>query len=259
MEIIQIYTESSLANFTYIIHDFESAYVVDPYDASQVEAYLEGHELKLEAVINTHDHWDHTQGNEALVAGSDCSVITHQNSLGKIPCANKGVQHGHRLQFKKNCYLEIVETPGHTENHICLFLYEQNGLRAVFSGDTLFNAGVGNCRNGGDVEDLHSTICDHFLSLSDEVVVYPGHDYIKNNLRFTLSLEKDNSFASDLLTKLDKLYPDSYCPHLTNIGDEKKINTFFRTNSKQIRQNINMTEASDKEVFIKLRSLRDRW
>ena len=259
MKIVQLYTGSDLDNFTYIIHDKDIAYVVDPYDASQVSSFLEGHQLLLKGIFNTHDHWDHTRGNEGLVESFGCKVFVHNNSLKQIPFANVGVLPNDEFKLNSSEKIIIKETPGHTENHICL-LYIQNEVpRAIFSGDTLFNAGVGNCRNGGNVEELYHTISNYFFNLPDNVIVYPGHDYIKNNLKFTLSLESGNQAAHDLQKKLNKEYAESYCAYLTNIGIEKEINLFFRLNSTEVRRELNMEDRSDKDVFIKLRSLRDNW
>jgi hydroxyacylglutathione hydrolase len=63
---------------------------------------------------------------------------------------------------------------------------------ALFCGDTLFNAGAGNCHNGGiprAVQDLR----EQLAGCPTTRCVYPGHDYIENNLRFTLDREPDNA------------------------------------------------------------------
>ena len=87
--------------------------------------------------------------------------------------------------------------------HICL---RSHGDRpALFSGDTLFNAGAGNCHNGGNPEDLYATFVDQLARLPDDTQVYPGHDYIENNLRFTLAREPDNTAANAMTDDEAKL------------------------------------------------------
>ena len=73
---------------------------------------------------------------------------------------------------------------------------------ALFSGDTLFNAGAGNCHNGGNAEDLYTTFAEQLSRLPDITRIYPGHDYIENNLKFTLAREPDNSAAAEWLPKV---------------------------------------------------------
>ena len=75
-----------------------------------------------------------------------------------------------------------------------------SSIKAVFSGDTLFNAGVGNCRNGGNVHDLYQTVVNIYDELDDEVIVYPGHDYLLNNLKFSKSV----SLSDDICTILKR-------------------------------------------------------
>ena len=80
MKIHQVYTESVLRNFTYLIElDNGSALVIDPWDAAEVNTLLHRHNLSLHAIINTHEHWDHIQGNPELVAEHECEVWAHSN------------------------------------------------------------------------------------------------------------------------------------------------------------------------------------
>ena len=135
---------------------------------------------------------------------------------------------------------------------------EEGQAKAVFTGDTLFNAGVGNCGNGGDVEVMYHTIADQFHTLDDGVTVYPGHEYLENNLRFTLSLEADNKDAQAWLIKAMEADP-AVAPLTTTIGDERKLNTFFRLSNQVVRESVGRIDGSDKDVFIALRSRRDNW
>ena len=259
MNVVILWPKSPLGNFNYIIHDNRDAYVIDPYDATLIVEQTQKLGVALKGVINTHDHWDHTKANIELQNAYSCDVICHTNSTQDIPGATVGVKSGDKLELSGDISLDVIETPGHTENHICLILNKGNIKYAVFSGDTLFNAGVGNCKNGGDSSRLYETISSQFFSLGDNVLVYPGHDYILNNLKFTLSVEPTNEFAAQLLEDLNKYEGQLFCPKITTIAEEKKINSFFRLNSDAIRQRLNLCDDSDKEVFIKLRSMRDKW
>ena len=122
----------------------------------------------------------------------------------------------------------------------------------------MFNAGVGRCDSGGAVDVLYQTITEQFASLNDQVVIYPGHDYLENNCNFTLSLEPSNQQAKNWLEKAKQSDP-FIAPVTTTIGDEREINTFFRLGNKEIRNNLKQDFNSDKEVFVKLRKTRDKW
>ena len=128
------------------------------------------------------------------------------------------------IKVGKTVELECMDTPGHTMCHICLRSHGDEP--ALFSGDTLFNAGAGNCHNGGNPEDLYATFVDQLAKLPDGTRVYPGHDYIENNLRFTLAREPDNAAANEMLPRVSGQDPAT--ARVTTLAEEKRINTFLR-------------------------------
>lgn len=259
MKIHQIYTQSFLRNFTYLIElDNGAALVIDPWEEGMVNDLLSTHNLRLTAIINTHEHWDHTQGNEALVSEHGCEVWAHENGQGKIPGLTRVLSTGEIIDLQSGIQLQVLNTPGHTFAHLCFVVLIDSVANAVFTGDTLFNAGVGNCTNGGDSEVMYETIVDQFHSLNDGVTVYPGHEYLENNLRFTLSMEPNNTDAQEWLVRAVAADP-TVQPLTTTIGDERKLNAFFRLDSSLIRSAVECSGCSDKEVFVALRSRRDNW
>ena len=95
-------------------------------------------------------------------------------------------------------------------------------------------------------------------------MIYPGHDYLTNNLGFTLDREPDNQKASELMKQLEGSH-DPESPLVTDLKIEKEINAFFRLQNPMIISRLkdafsDMTESpSPKEVFLKLRELRNSW
>jgi hydroxyacylglutathione hydrolase len=134
---------------------------------------------------------------------------------------------------------------------------------ALFSGDTLFNAGAGNCHNGGHPEELYKTFSQQLAKLADETLIYPGHDYIENNLRFTLSREPDNRRAQEMLEKLKGQDPSR--AYVSTLAVEREINTFFRLTSPSVIAKLRETfpdlpeKPDPRTVFLKLRELRNGW
>lgn len=259
MKIHQVCTQSALDNFTYVIELKDgSAIAIDPWDDAITNRLLKDNGLSLKAIINTHEHWDHIQGNEALVAQHDCEVWAHANGEGKIPGLSRVLNTDEQIALDEGIVLKVLDTPGHTLAHLSFLVIEGGIAKAVFTGDTLFNAGVGHCRGGGDVDILYQTIVEQFHSLDDRIVIYPGHKYLENNLRFTLSIEPDNQDAQDWLIR-SMQDNDSANPITTSIGDERKFNAFFRLNSSGIRSTLGCESDSDRVVFTALRSRRDNW
>ena len=146
-------------------------------------------------------------------------------------------------------------------SHICVLAH--GATRALFCGDTLFNAGAGNCHNGGHPNELYNTFATQLSKLPDDTLVYPGHDYISNNLRFTLDREPDNAKAQQLLPDMEK--QDTNRPLVTSLGLEKEINTFFRLTSPSVIRRLREAfpdlpdNPDQKTVFLKLRELRNKW
>ena len=130
-------------------------------------------------------------------------------------------------------------------------------------GDTLFNAGAGNCHNGGDPVALYETFASRLRNLPDHTEVHAGHDYMLNNLGFTLDREPGNQVARDLQLR----WPDRPASDMpvTTLGEEKRINTFFRLQNPQIIAGLREQfpelpeKPSPREVFVHLRALRNKW
>jgi hydroxyacylglutathione hydrolase len=133
---------------------------------------------------------------------------------------------------------------------------------ALLSGDTLFHAGVGNCLHGGDPRALWDTFVTQLHKLPDDVRVYPGHDYLAHNLRFTLELEPENQRARELLDNLPAVDAE---PVITTIGLEREINTFFRLGVPTLIRRLRASRTAlaehptPQEVFLQLRNLRNLW
>lgn len=265
LNIKQIYTCNPLRNFTYIIHDHKEAYCIDPYEAKEITDYLEEMELNLVAIINTHEHGDHTYGNQKLVEATKVPIWTHRDAVSKIENASRALKDGEIISFDSKNFIKVLDTPGHTMSHICLLVFQDNKELAVITGDCVFNGGVGNCSNGGCPETLYETVKILLGTLPDHTIIYPGHDYLYNNLGFTLSLEPDHKLAIDLKNE----YPESNQKFIkSDLAIEKKINLFFRTEEKEIQNKIlkgnsqelkNSNEAPSKKAFIQLRQLRNKW
>jgi hydroxyacylglutathione hydrolase len=168
-----------------------------------------------------------------------------------------GLQAGSVVRVGSSVELEVLDTPGHTMSHICLLSRTQ--VPALFSGDTIFNAGVGHCHYGGDPEVLADTVFSQVDALPDNTMLYPGHDYIVNNLRFTLDREPNNRAAAELLQQVESQDPNQAL--ITNLGQERQINSFFRTQSPEIIEHFPQlsAEASPREVFLALRECRNSW
>lgn len=224
MIIEKIWTGNAYRNFNYLIvcPDTGEALAIDPLDHQKCLNIANDNHWDITQILNTHDHWDHIGGNKEVVDATSAKIIAHENAKDLIPNINRGVKHGEVIKVGRSIELECLDTPGHTLSHICLLSHTE--APALFSGDTLFNAGAGNCHNGGDPQELYKTFSDQLEKLSPNTQIYPGHDYLINNLEFTLDREPDNEFAKKLLNANKDKDPTKI---ITTIGEEKKLQCFF--------------------------------
>ncbi len=263
MIVKQVWTGNAYRNFNYLIACPESgeALAIDPLDHAKCLGAAKDAGWDITQVLNTHEHGDHIGGNRQVIAATGAKLLAHANAKGKIPDIDRGLGAGDVIRVGRTVELESLDTPGHTMSHVCLLAHSDTP--ALFCGDTLFNAGAGNCHSGGHPNELYNTFATQLAKLPDETRIYPGHDYITNNLEFTLDREPDNARAPELLAEVAEQDPAAAL--VSTLGLEKEINTFFRLQSPSVIARLREAfpdlpdEPDEKTVFIKLRELRNAW
>ena len=262
MLIERIWSGNAYRNFHYLLACPESgeALAIDPLEWRLCLQVARRRGWTITRILNTHEHRDHTGGNAGLVSATGARVLAHAAAAARIGGVDQGLSEGEVIRIGRT-ELECLDTPGHTMAHICLLAHAQPP--ALFCGDTLFAAGAGNCHNGGHPEQLYQTFSTRLARLPDETRVFPGHEYLVRNLQFTLDREPDNAAARALLDSLRQDDPDA--APVTTLGEEKRINTFFRLSSPtliaRLRQALPELGAQPdaRAVFLGLRELRNRW
>lgn len=224
-----------------------SAVCVDPGQSSPVIDFLEGNQLKLEAILLTHHHWDHSGGILELLK-YDPSIKVYgpkDDRLSDIPNLITDQEHLTVLNYN----FKVLSIPGHTSTHIC-FYEPTHGL--VFCGDTLFSAGCGRVFDG-TIEQLHSSLAK-LAALPEDTKVYCGHEYTRQNLRFAASVEPGNVAIQTHYHAL--MNSPEQCSLPSTIGLEKLINPFLRVNEAEVKdyavkQGIKLDDLS---IFKQLRA-----
>lgn len=263
MIVEQIWTGNAYRNFNYLVACEETgeALAIDPLDHRKCLAVANKHGWTITQILNTHEHGDHTGGNEPMIAATGAKLLAHHNANNTIAGIDIGLDAGAVIAVGRSVELLALDTPGHTMMHICLL--SKTDEPALFCGDTLFNAGAGNCHNGGHPKELYETFATQLAGLEDNTRIYPGHDYIVNNLEFTLNREPDNAAAKALLSDVKQQDPAHAL--VTTMAQEKEINTFFRLRSPSVIATLrkefpDIGDRPDPEtVFLKLRELRNSW
>ncbi|WP_321397422.1 hydroxyacylglutathione hydrolase [Emcibacter sp.] len=263
MLVEQIYADNPLRNFHYLIACPESreALVIDPLDVDRCLHAAEKQGWKITQILNTHEHWDHIGGNEEMIEKTGAKVLAHKGAAAKIKHLDRGLSAGDTIEVGSSVKLKVLDTPGHTMSHVCVL--SNSDKPGLFCGDTLFNAGAGNCKNGGHPDELYDTFSRQLTALPDTTRIYPGHDYFVNNLQFTLDREPGNESAKQYLSKLEG--QDPHAAYVSSLAEEKLFNTFFRLDNPEVVERLREKfpdlgdKPTAKDVFVALRELRNSW
>ena len=165
-------------NYIYFIGDAQTKEiaVVDPaWEVDTIFDIVEQEELKIKALFITHGHKDHTNGIDEMLKKCDIPVYVskHEASVYKPVSENiKEVDQNFELLLG-NINIRFLHTPGHTPGSQCFLVDDK-----LIAGDTLFLDGCGRCDlPGGDPEEMYRTIYNKLMKLSEDTIIYPGHNY----------------------------------------------------------------------------------
>jgi sulfur dioxygenase len=166
-----VHRKSSTLSYLVASRPGGEALFIDPV-RDQVDLYLrliEALELRLVFAIDTHAHFDHESGLEALLDSTHCVTVMGQES--RADCVARHVSDGEVIDID-GCKLEASYTPGHTQDSYSFVMDDR-----VFTGDTLLIRGTGRTDQGGDARQQYDSLFSRLLTLPGPTLVYPAHDY----------------------------------------------------------------------------------
>jgi glyoxylase-like metal-dependent hydrolase (beta-lactamase superfamily II) len=169
-----------LAHASYVVASGREAVVVDP--ERNVEGYLDylaKNGLELRYIFLTHPHADFVAGHAELSARSGAPILISESAPATFP--HRDLKDGDRITLG-SIEIEVMATPGHSPDSVCLCLLKSGAPVALFSGDTLFAGDVGR----PDLRDLevgarelagmlYDSLFGKLLRLPAETKVYPAH------------------------------------------------------------------------------------
>ncbi len=184
------------STYTYLIASAKGreAVIIDPV-LENVENYiglLKDLDLKLVKVIDTHIHADHVTGASKLKQSTNCTTIMGEHTPADM--VEIKVKDNEMINLD-DLNIKSIHTPGHTSESYSFLLNNY-----LFSGDALLINGTGRTdfQNGSSKDSYHS-IFDKLLTLPEDTLLYPGHDYngkkvstIGNEKKFNPRLQVKN-------------------------------------------------------------------
>jgi hydroxyacylglutathione hydrolase len=242
-------------NYVYLIHEPRAGVsaVVDPAVAQPVLERIEARGRKLDWILSTHHHRDHTGGNLEVKRATGCKVAGAKADAGRIPGIDVQLSEGDRFRLGE-LEAEIIETPGHTSGHISYWFPE---AKALFCADTLFSLGCGRVSESSFEQMWDSLI--KLARLPDDAVVWCAHEYTLTNARFALTVDPDNPSLKERAAEVERLRNQGKPTVPSRLGAERAANPFLRAGDPAIRARLGLEGASDAEVFAEIRRRKDRF
>ncbi|KAG5505560.1 hypothetical protein JIQ42_08324 [Leishmania sp. Namibia] len=245
-------------NFSYLINDHAThtlAAVDVNADYKPILAYIEEHlqehgnlggKHNLRIILSTHKHWDHAGGNATLKAELEAmhkseSVIVIGGANDSIPAVTQPVREGDRAQVGE-LSVEVIDAPCHTRGHVLYKVYHPqhpNDGVALFTGDTMFIAGIGAFFEGDEkdmcraMEKVYHLNKGNDYALDPVTFIFPGHEYTAGFVAFSERTLPDR--ASDDLSFIHAQKAkyaaavkrgDPSVP--SSLAEEKRQNLFLR-------------------------------
>lgn len=209
-------------NYGFLARDAASGQVA-AVDAPDAEAILRDLQMsgweRLDLLLITHWHPDHTEGAERLKAETGCEVVGPQEAA-RVTALDRVLSDGDRAGLGDTIF-EAMHAPGHTLGHIVL---HASGAGVAFVGDVLFPLGCGRLFEGTP-EQMYASL-KAIAALPEETVLYAAHEYAASNARFALTVDDRpelKSHAERLLAMRERGEPT--VP--TTVAAEKAFNPFL--------------------------------
>lgn len=242
-------------NYGFLIHDSATGATaaIDTPEVAPINRALADKGWQLTHILNTHHHFDHAGGNDALKAQWQCQVVGAAIDAERIPGIDLEVKDGESLAFG-SAQAEVLEVPGHTSGHIAYYFAE---AQIAFVGDTLFALGCGRLFEGTP-QQMNDSL-NKLMALPDDTMVYCAHEYTEANAAFAATVEPDNPALQQRIQDIQRLREAGQPTVPTSIGLERATNPFVRADSSELQSVLGMVGADAVDVFAETRRRKDHF
>ena len=242
-------------NYAFLAHDPETRHttLIDAPEAAPILAALSARGWSLDQVLLTHHHYDHIDGLAGLQEHHTPKVVGAKADAHRLPALDQMVSAGDTVTMGSETG-SVLDVSGHTIGHVA---FHFTGAKAVFTADSLMALGCGRLFEGTPAQMWASLSL--FLDMPDDTVVYSGHEYTEANGRFAATIEPDNQALKDRITAIAAARAEGRPTVPSLLGLEKATNPFLRAPLSEVKQAINMGDATDVDVFTEIRRRKDNF
>jgi hydroxyacylglutathione hydrolase len=242
-------------NYAYIIENkkTKNACVIDPSELDPVADFLEKNQLNLKYILNTHHHADHIGGNLDLKKKFNSKILGFVKDKSRIPGIDITLNDKEIWNFEGSDVL-VEHVPGHTSGHIFYYFKKED---SVFTGDTLFSFGCGKLFEGSYEEMVNSL--KKIKSLPKKTKIFCGHEYTISNLKFCMTIDKDNSELKEKYNQINNNINKNITSMPTNLAEEMKLNIFLKFDDLEFKKKLGFEDMNEVDFFKKIRDLKDNF
>ena len=217
-------------NLGYLVYSTSQGVAIDAGGVEEILAFVEKNNIHIKYITNTHSHYDHTSGNQALLQRTTAQFIDCRQIK-----SDQTIDLDHEI-------LEVFHTPGHTDDSVT---FKADDF--LITGDTLFNGTIGNCFTG-DLAAFFQSL-KRLISLPKDTKIYGGHDYVIESMEIAKSIEKDNPHIEEYIKK--------YNPGLivSTLNEELRVNSYLRFNAPAIINNLKKKNMPTNTEFARFKSI----
>ncbi|MEM9013950.1 MAG: hydroxyacylglutathione hydrolase [Pseudomonadota bacterium] len=251
LDVIQIPCLSD--NYGYLIRDRDTGETatIDTPDAEAINNTLAAKSWRLDYILNTHHHWDHTGGNLSLKEHWGCTIIGPRAEAARIPGIDRAVGEGDTVSIGES-QASVFDTPGHTAGHIIYFFAEDV---LAFVGDTIFALGCGRLFEGKPAEMLASL--NKIAALPPETKLFCAHEYTEANAAFAITVDPENATLKQRHAEIEAKRANGMPTVPSTLAEELATNPFLRSDAESLRRTLDMQSATAVEVFTETRQRKD--
>ena len=213
----------SMDNYAYLLIDKTSqiSAIIDPSEAAPIIRACQEQNITPQYILNTHHHFDHTDGNLELKKLYNCKIVGNEKDAHRIKGIDIPLKEGDVFHLgTSKC--QIISVDGHTIGHI---LYYFADSQAVFTGDMLFNLCIGGIFEGTP-EQMWTSV-QKIKSLPPDTLFYPGHEYTmhaaKEALYFASNIQEVQKYLQTAQNRLTQGLPAG--PY--TLEEEKRCNPYL--------------------------------
>lgn len=228
-------------NYAWLLRDEASGAVgvVDPADACVVAKRVNEMGGRLDLILLTHHHRDHTAGTDELRERFGARVAGARAAVSRLPALDIELGEGDRVALGESS-ARVIAVPGHAIGHLAFYF---DAPATLFCGDTLFGLGCGRLFEGTAPEMFDSLA--RLARLPDDTAVCCGHEYTESNARFARMMAPDDAGLAAYEARIKALRAEGKPTVPSRMADERAFNPFLR--------------APDVASFAELRTRKDNF